>query len=154
MAIKVGDRAPEFTLKTDSGEEFSLKEEIGKKAIVLFFYPKDFTPICTAEVCAFRDAYETFVTAGALVVGISSDNENSHAKFRSEHKLPFVLLTDDSDGVRKKYGATSMMGLLPGRVTYVIDKKGIVRLAFSSQLSADGHVKEALAIVETLTRAQ
>ncbi|GCE22945.1 peroxiredoxin [Dictyobacter kobayashii] len=142
--VQVGDVAPDFTLSTQDGKVVSLKDFRGQKSVVLYFYPKDDTPGCTAEACAFRDSYEVFKDAGAEVLGISSDSVDAHQKFSSKHRLPFILLSDKGGSVRKLYGAASVFGLLPGRVTYIIDKEGIVRHVFSSQLAAERHIDEAL----------
>jgi peroxiredoxin Q/BCP len=150
--IKVGDNAPDFTLPDQTGAMISLKDFVGSKIIVLYFYPKDFSRGCTAEACAFRDSYDIFVEAGAQVIGISSQSVDSHNRFAILNKLPFVLLSDENGKVRQLYGASSTLGLLPGRVTYVIDKKGIVRHIFSSQLNATGHVEEALKIVNEVSK--
>jgi peroxiredoxin Q/BCP len=130
--VGVGDVAPDFTLPSQSGTPVRLGDMIGGKALVLYFYPKDDTPGCTAEACSFRDGYEAFVEAGAEVVGVSSDSAESHKRFAARHALPFVLLSDEGGEVRKLYGVPSTLGLLPGRVTYVIDRDGIVRHVFSS----------------------
>jgi peroxiredoxin Q/BCP len=129
----------------------NLKDFIGKKIIVLYFYPKDFSMGCTAEACAFRDSYEAFKDAGAEVIGVSSQSVDSHKRFASTNNLPFILLSDEDGRVRKLYGASSAFGLLPGRVTYVIDKKGIVRHVFSSQLNPTKHIEEALRIIKDLS---
>lgn len=150
--VKVGDKAPDFTLPDQTGAMVSLKDFVGSKIIVLYFYPKDFSRGCTAEACAFRDSYDIFVEAGAQVIGISSQSVDSHNRFAILNKLPFVLLSDENGKVRQLYGASSTLGLLPGRVTYVIDKKGIVRHIFSSQLNATGHVEEALKIVNEVSK--
>ncbi len=142
--IDVGDAAPEVTLETHSGEQVALADYRGKNAVVVFFYPKDGSPVCTKEACAFRDAYEDFVEAGAVVIGISSDSAARHQAFASEHRLPFVLVSDKDGKARRAFGVPKSMGLLPGRVTYVIDKEGIVRRMFSSQLDAARHVRESL----------
>src|SRR5512137_2651347 len=144
-AVKVGERAPDFKLPDRDGNNVKLSQFRGKKAVVLYFYPKDDTPGCTAESCEFRDRYEDLKDAGAEVIGVSSDNEASHAKFAEKHRLPFILLSDSGGAVRKKYGIPSTLGLLPGRVTFVIDKKGFVRHVFNSQLQAKKHVAEAVA---------
>ena len=149
-SIHVGDLAPEFTLPSQTGERVCLAEFRGSKAVVLFFYPKDGTAVCTKEACSFRDAYEDFVQAGAAVIGVSSDPVESHQVFASGHRLPFVLLSDADGSLRKAFGVPKTLGLLPGRVTYVIDKEGVVRHVFSSQFAADRHVSEALAIVRQL----
>lgn len=150
--VQVGDRAPDFTLPTLSGKQVSLSEFIGKKDIVLYFYPKDNTPGCTAEACAFRDSYETFKDAGAEVIGVSSDSVESHEQFAKQHRLPFVLLSDAGGAARKLYGVPATLGLVPGRVTYVIDKQGIVRYIFNSLLGAEKHVSEALKTLQSFQK--
>lgn len=152
-SIKVGDVAPDFSLPAQSGETVSLKTFLGSKAIVLFFYPKDDTPGCTAESCAFRDSYEVFQAAGAEVIGISSDSPESHQKFAAKYSLPFTLLSDTGNTVRKLYGVPATMGLLPGRVTYVIDRQGIVRHIFNSQFNFKGHIEESLKVLQALQAA-
>jgi peroxiredoxin Q/BCP len=147
--VSVGDRAPDFTLPALSGQTVRLGDFAGKKAVVLYFYPKDHTPGCTIEAKAFRDRYGTFVAAGAEVIGVSSDSLKSHARFAKKLDLPFVLVSDADGAVRKEYGVERTLGLIPGRVTYVIDRDGIVRHVFSSQLEAARHVDEALAALET-----
>jgi len=148
--VKVGDRAPDFELPTDSGEKIRLSDFIGKKTVVLYFYPKDFSSGCTKEACAFRDNYEQFKDAGAEVLGLSSDTEESHGMFSIKLGLPFKLLSDDGGRIRRLYGVPSSLGLIPGRVTYVIDKKGIVRYMFNSQIDAEKHMEESLRIVRSL----
>jgi thioredoxin-dependent peroxiredoxin len=141
----VGDVAPDFTLTSHSGEEVSLRDFVGKKrAVVLFFYPKDDHPGCTKEACSFRDGYEQFGNLGVEVIGVSSDSVRSHQRFVEKHDLPFVLLSDEGGEVRRLYGVPNTFGLFPGRVTYVIDQEGVVRHVFSSQLQAARHVEEAL----------
>jgi thioredoxin-dependent peroxiredoxin len=149
--IGVGAAAPEFTLLSQEGKEVSLADFRGKKSVVLFFYPKDDTPGCTAEACSFRDEYDAFANAGAEVIGISSDSTESHAKFASKHRLPMTLLSDPMGHVRARYGVKSVFGLLPGRVTFVIDRDGIVRHTFASQLRATQHVREALGVLSSLS---
>lgn len=141
--VQVGDSAPDFTLATQTGTLVSLREFLGKAAIVLYFYPKDNTSVCTAEACAFRDSYDLFKGAGAEVIGISSDSVESHQQFAAAHQLPFILMSDTDDIVRKSYGVPTAFGL-PGRVTYVIDKQGIVRHIFFSQFTSEKHVTQAL----------
>jgi peroxiredoxin Q/BCP len=118
---------------------------------VLYFYPKDDTPGCTAESCAFRDQYEVFKVAGAEVIGISGDSSESHQKFAAKYNLPFTLLSDKGDQVRKLYGATTAFGFIPGRVTYVIDQEGVVQYVFDSMLNFKGHVEETLKTLQELT---
>lgn len=149
--VEIGDKAPEFTLKNEKGEDVSLRDFIGKKAVVLYFYPKDDSPGCKKEACAFRDNYQAFKDAGAEVIGVSSQSEESHSIFSLKFNLPFTLLVDEGAKVRKLYGVPSSLGMIPGRVTYVIDKEGIVRHIFSSQTNIEGHVNEALKVLKSLT---
>lgn len=144
MAIKVGDTAPDFNLPDQNGNMVSLQNFRGQKAVVLYFYPKDDTPGCTAESCAFRDQYEVFKEAGAEVIGVSGDSQDSHKQFATKHNLPFTLLSDQGDKVRKSYGATTAFGFIPGRVTYVIDQNGVVQYVFDSMFNFKGHVEETL----------
>ncbi|MGK7873951.1 MAG: peroxiredoxin [Xenococcaceae cyanobacterium] len=148
--MQVGDRAPAFTLPNQSGTPVNLSDLLGQKPIVLYFYPKDDTPGCTAESCAFRDSYEVFQEAGAEVIGISADNPSSHQQFATKYRLPFTLLSDTDNRVRKLYGVPATLFILPGRVTYVIDRQGIVRHIFDSQLDFNGHVQEALKVLKSL----
>lgn len=152
-SVKVGDQAPDFTLSSQKGRQVSLHDFKGKSAVVLYFYPKDNTPGCTSEACSFRDSYEVFREAGAEVIGVSSDSEESHKRFASQNRLPFILLSDKDGTVRKLYGVPSTFGLLPGRVTYVIDKEGIVRHIFSAQFTPEKHISEALRTLQTLGAA-
>jgi peroxiredoxin Q/BCP len=149
---KVGDVAPDFTLPDQAGLMVNLRDFVGSKIIVLYFYPRDFSRGCTAEACTFRDSYDVFVEAGAQVIGISSQSVASHNRFAILNKLPFILLSDEGGKVRELYGVPSSFGLLPGRVTYIIDKKGIIRHVFSSQLNPTKHVEEALRIVKEISR--
>jgi len=130
-----------------------LADMVGRRPLVLFFYPKDDTPICTKEACAFRDSYETFSAAGAEVIGISSDNAASHRAFAARHKLPFLLASDADGSLRKAFGVPKTLGLFPGRVTYVVDRDGIIRLVFSAQLASQDHVTKALAAVSAIDSA-
>ncbi len=148
--VKVGDVAPDFTLLSQTGNMVSLKNFLGKRGIVLYFYPKDNTPGCTTEACSFRDSYEVFKDAGADVVGVSSDIPESHQQFAKQHHLPFTLLSDTNGDIRKLYGVPTTFGLLPGRVTYIIDKQGVVRHIFSSQFTPEKHITEALKTLQTM----
>ncbi len=143
-SVDVGSKAPDFTLPSQSGEMVSLRDFLGRRPVVLFFYPKDDTPGCTKEACAFRDDHEEFGKLDAEVVGVSSDSVGSHSSFAAKHDLPFTLLSDEQSKVRTIYGVPSTLGLFPGRVTYVIDAEGVVRRVFSSQLGVERHVEEAL----------
>lgn len=149
-SVSVGEEAPPFRLRNQDGTPVSLADFRGKKAVVLYFYPKDETPGCTREACTFRDSYEAFVEAGAEVLGISGDSVSSHKGFAEHHRLPFTLLADEGNEVRKAYGVPSTMWILPGRVTYVIDKQSVVRHVFNSQLQAAKHVEEALEVVREI----
>ena len=135
--VDVGSKAPDFKLPSQSGQMLSLNDFIGEKPVVLFFYPKDDTPGCTKQACVFRDNYEVFKKRDAEVIGISSDSIESHRGFAAKHNLPYTLLSDEDKKVRKLYGVPNTLGLFPGRVTYIIDREGIVRHVFSSQLGAD-----------------
>ena len=146
-AIEVGDTAPLFTAPLQDGGTFDSASLLGAKWLVLFFYPKDDTPVCTKEACAFRDSYEKFVAAGAEVVGVSSDSAASHARFAAKYRLPFPIVADTDRRVRKVFGVPNPLGVIPGRVTYVIDRDGIVRLVYSALFASDDHVREALAAV-------
>jgi thioredoxin-dependent peroxiredoxin len=152
--IVVGDRAPDFTLATQSGKPVSLHDFLHEKAVVLYFYPKDDTAGCTAEACAFRDSYAVFKDAGAEVIGVSSDSEASHQHFAGKHSLPFILASDPKGATRKLYGVANKFGIIPGRVTYVIDKQGIVRHIFSSMISMEKHITESLQTIQTLNAQQ
>jgi thioredoxin-dependent peroxiredoxin len=149
-SVRVGDEAPDFVLPDRTGKMVRLSEFRGQKAVVLYFYPKDDTPGCTKESCAFRDGYQDFQDAGAEVIGVSSDSAESHGRFAAKHRLPFTLLADQGAQVRKRYGIPATLGLLPGRVTFVIDRGGIVRHVFNSQFQATQHVSEALEALRAL----
>jgi thioredoxin-dependent peroxiredoxin len=149
--VEVGSVAPNFTLPSQSGEMVSLRDFIGSKPVVLFFYPKDDTPGCTRQVCTFRDEYEGFRKLDAEVIGISSDSVESHRSFATRHDLPYTLLSDEGGKVRKLYGASSTFGLFPSRVTYIIDQRGTVRHIFSSQLSVEQHVEDALEALRSIS---
>jgi peroxiredoxin Q/BCP len=149
-AVSVGDKAPDFELVNQSGDKVRLSDFLGKKNVVLYFYPKDFTSGCTKEACAFRDSYEEFKDIGAEVLGVSSDTQETHGLFSVKLGLPFQILSDGGGKVRKLYGVPSSLGMIPGRVTYVIDREGIVRYIFNSQINAEKHMQESLRIVKSL----
>jgi peroxiredoxin Q/BCP len=150
MAIDVGDKAPDFTLPKQDGTQVTLQGLLQKAALVLYFYPMDDTSGCTAQACTFRDSYEDFKEAGAEVVGISSQSVKSHQSFAEKNHLPFTLVADEGGKVRKLYGVPKSLGILPGRVTYIIDQKGVVRHVFNSQLGFKKHAKEALDVLKRL----
>lgn len=151
MNLKVGDKVPLFNLQDQNGKDFAVKDLIGKKAMVIYFYPKDDTPGCTKEACSFRDEFEAFTDMNVEVIGISSDDVASHKKFAEKYRLPYTLLADVRKDVRKLFGVkNSVLGLIPGRVTYVIDKTGIIRLIFENQFGAEKHISESLAILKEI----
>ncbi len=154
IKAKIGDKAPDFTLPSQTGENITLSHFFGKKHIVLYFYPKDETRGCTTQACSFRDNYEIFKDLGAEVIGVSSDNIESHQAFANKHHLPFVLLSDKDQKVRKLYGVSSTLGLIPGRVTYIIDKEGIIRYIFSSQFRPRKHINEAIDLLNKLEKGE
>jgi peroxiredoxin Q/BCP len=149
--VTVGSVAPDFTLPSQSGEMVSVKDFLGMRPLVLFFYPKDNTLGCTREVCAFRDSFEELGKLDTEVIGISSDSVDSHRDFAEKHNLPFTLLSDEGGKIRRLYGVPNTFGFFPGRVTYVIDRAGVVRHIFSSQIAVEKHVEEALATLESIS---
>lgn len=148
--IGVNDKAPDVALPDQNGKTVSLKDFQGQKVVVLYFYPKDNTSVCTAEACTFRDSYDAFKQLGAEVIGVSSDSADSHKKFAEKNHLQFSLLADTSNMARKAFGVPSTAAVIPGRVTYVIDKSGVVRYTFNSMMDGAKHVTEAMRIVKEL----
>ncbi|MFO0614353.1 MAG: peroxiredoxin [Polyangiaceae bacterium] len=148
--IAVGEHLPDMALPNQKGETVQLSDLWKQGPMVLYFYPKDETPGCTAEACTFRDQFTDFETAGARVVGVSSDSPESHARFAEKHRLPFTLLSDPGGKLRKELGVPKTLGLIDGRVTFVIDGKGFVRGVFNSQFRATKHVSEALEVLRNL----
>jgi peroxiredoxin Q/BCP len=145
MSIQKGDACPKFSLKNQFDQTVDIADFLGKKNMVIFFYPKDETPGCTKEACAFRDSYEVFQDLDCEVIGISSDPVDKHDKFAKRHNLPFQLLADTKRQVRSAFGVpNNLFGLIPGRVTYIIDKNGIIKGIFNSQTDPVGHIKNAL----------
>jgi len=149
--VGVGSKAPDFTLLSQSDELVNLGDFLDEKPVVLFFHPKDDTPGCTKEACAFRDEYKQFSRLDAEVIGISSDSVESHKRFAKKHKLPFTLLSDRREKVRRLYDVPNTFGLFPGRVTYAIDQAGIVRQVFSSQIGVERHVQQALEALHSMS---
>ena len=152
--VKVEEKAPDFKLLSQMGDKVTLSEYFGKKNIVLYFYPKDESMGCTKEACKFRDAYDVFADLGAEVLGVSSQSVESHESFATHHGLPFILLSDERNEVRKMYGVPASLGIIPGRVTFIIDKKGMVRHIFSSQFQPEKHVQEALGVLRKLNEEE
>jgi peroxiredoxin Q/BCP len=148
MKVAVGDKAPIFQLKNQQDEWIDLNNFIGKVPLVIYFYPKNFTPGCVAEACSFRDQFEDFTDLGATVIGISGDSVNSHARFVKKYELPFTMLADSDNAVRKMYNVKgNFMGLIPGRETFVIDAQGIVQMRFDSVM-ATKHIPKALTMLK------
>ena len=151
--VTVGSHVPTFVLPDQNGNPFDISTVIGKKNLVIYFYPKDDTPGCIKEGCKFRDEYEAFKEADAEVIGISSDDAESHRKFAEKYRLPYTLLCDTEGRVRKLFDVPStLFGLIPGRVTYVVDKRGIVIHIFDSQSQAERHIDEALKALKGLQK--
>jgi peroxiredoxin Q/BCP len=149
--IEVGSTIPTFSLPDQYGEIFDISEVLGTKNLVIYFYPKDDSPGCTKQACSFRDQYEDFVDLDAMVIGISSDDMESHKAFAEKHQLNFTLLSDEDGAVRDLFGVPkSFLGLLEGRTTYIIDKNGKVVYIFNSQLQAEKHITEALQALQAL----
>jgi peroxiredoxin Q/BCP len=149
--IKIGSSIPTFTLPDQNGNLFDINSVLGKKNLVIYFYPKDDSPGCTKEACSFRDQFEVFKEANAVIIGISGQSVVSHKEFAEKHRLSFTLLSDEGNKIRKRFGVpTNLMGLLPGRVTYVADKTGKVTYIFNSQIQAEKHVDEALRILQDM----
>ena len=145
MEIAIGSLAPNFTLPDQDGKTFHLRNILGQANIILYFYPKNETRGCIAEACSFRDNIADFEGYGCKVIGISRDSIRSHAKFASHYELPFTLLSDSKNIVRKLYEVeASIMGLIPGRKTFIIDKLGIISHIFDYQFKAKQHVIDAL----------
>lgn len=148
-ALAAGDRAPLIALADQNGSE-RRSDQLGGKSLVLFFYPKDETPGCTLEACAFRDSYADLQALGAEVWGVSGDDAASHARFAERHNLPYPLLVDRDNALRKAFGVPAVLGLLPGRVTYVIDGSGVIRHVFNNLLDGPAHRREAIEALRQL----
>jgi peroxiredoxin Q/BCP len=150
--VKIGDKVPDFTLPNQDGVNISLSDYENKNNVVLFFYPRDFSPGCTTQACTFRDRYEDFTDLGAVVIGVSGDSVESHKKFLDAYRFPFTLLSDRGGEARKLLGATKALGMLPGRFTFIIDKTGTVRHIFTSEIDMKKHVDEALRVLREIAQ--
>ena len=148
QVMKPGDKAPDFSLPDQDGNLFNLYENLGAAGAVVFFYPKDNSQVCTAEVCAFRDNFSSFESKNVLVVGISNDNQESHRKFIRNNQLNFKLLSDIGGKVRSLWQVPKSIGIIPGRVTYVLDQMGVIKGIHSDMLRAETHVLEALKLLD------
>ncbi|HWO93800.1 MAG TPA: peroxiredoxin [Dehalococcoidia bacterium] len=151
--LDVGSPAPDFSAPLDTGETFTLADWRGKKNVVLYFYPKDNTRGCTQEACTFRDNYDEIGKYDAIIVGVSSDSVESHQGFREKHNLPFPLIADTDKRVSKLYDARGLFGFMTARVTYVIDKDGVIRDAFRHEMAIGDHLRDVLAALEKMTSA-
>jgi peroxiredoxin Q/BCP len=149
MGLSAGDRAPLIDLPDQQGNQHR-SDQLNGQALVLFFYPKDDTPGCTMEACAFRDSFSDIQALGAVVWGVSGDNAASHQRFAARHNLPFPLLVDAGNKLRRAFGVPSVLGLLPGRVSYVIDGQGVIRHVFNNLLDGPAHRREALEALRLL----
>ena len=150
MPLHVGDSAPDFKLDSTSGQSLSLSEDLKDQACLLFFYPKDFTPGCTKEVCDFRDSFETFKGLEIPVFGISTDSVTTHLKFKARHQLQFELLADSSGKVSKQYDAIIPVINLSRRVTYLLDKQHKIAAVYSDMFGAKNHIKTAIKSVQDI----
>lgn len=153
MTLAVGQKAPDFDVTSSSGKPLKLSEMLGKKNVVLYFYPGDFTMVCTKETCGFRDAFEELASKDTEVIGISVDSNESHERFAKEYSVPFSLVSDENRALAKTYEAVGLLTNLLGRVsrvTYVIDKKGEIAGVFKAQLSAKSHIDGVRGLVEKL----
>ena len=151
-ALQPGERAPDFTALAHNGQRLRLADYQGRNIVVLYFYPMDGTPVCTAQACGFRDAYHELTELGAVVIGVSADSQDRHRAFAGSRELPFLLLSDADGSLRKAYQVPKPLGILPGRVTFVIDKQGIIRHVFAALFSGHRHVAAALRIVRQLAQ--
>ena len=151
ITLKKGDAMPEIELFDQYNNQINVHQFLPKNTLVVYFYPKDDTPGCTKEACTFRDAYEAFQNAGAMVIGISADSPESHLEFAEKYQLPFPLLSDSDNKISKAFGVPSeYLGAVPGRVTFVIDHEGIIQFVFQDLDSVEQHVKEALKVIEQI----
>ena len=149
--LVIGSTVPKFELKDQHGQLLSIDSVLGKKNLVIYFYPKDDSPGCTKEACSFRDQFEVFADADAMIIGISAQSVESHLEFAKKHRLNYTLLSDTGNKVRNLFGVPrNLFGLIPGRVTYVINKEGKVTYMFNSQIQAEKHVDEALRILQEM----
>ncbi|MEZ5198342.1 MAG: peroxiredoxin [Bacteroidales bacterium] len=150
--LTIGSTVPKFELKDQHGELFSMDSVLGKKNLVIFFYPKDDSPGCTRQACSFRDQFEVFADEDAMIIGISGQSVKSHLEFAQKHRLNYTLLSDEGNKVRKQFGVpANLFGLIPGRVTYVINKQGKVIYMFNSQTQTEKHVTETLRILKEIS---
>ena len=148
--IGIGSRLPSFSLQDQNGQVFDINSVIGKMNLVIYFYPKDDSPVCTKEACSFRDQYDVFQNNNAKIIGISGQSVESHLAFAKKNHLNFTLLSDEGNKIRKLFGVPSGILGIPGRVTYIVNKNGKVVYVFNSQMNGEKHVQEALRILGEL----
>lgn len=148
--LQAGDEAPDFSLIDTGGRTVRLSDFREKSAVVVYFYPKDETAGCTMEACAFRDSYEAFQRVGAEVIGISEDTLDSHVRFASKHRLPFILLADPGGKTAKAWRVPKPLGFMRGRTTFVIDRQGVIRHVFTDLLNSTRHVSTALDVLNQM----
>jgi peroxiredoxin Q/BCP len=146
--LKEGDKLPRLYLNDENNNPHNLYDYVSNKGLVVYFYPKDGTPGCTAQACSFRDSYEDFIKAGANVVGISKDTPSSHKKFKADYRLPFPLLSDIDGKASEQFGVPKLLGFLEGRVTFVADKNGVIIYTFNSSLLPTKHIANALEAIQ------
>jgi thioredoxin-dependent peroxiredoxin len=149
MALKIGKKAPDFTLPSTSGKNFSLSKDAKGKACIIYFYPKDFTKVCTAEACDFRDQFAAFRDLDIPVLGISRDDMATHLRFKKEYKLPFELLSDEKGNVCNAYDALIPLIRVPKRITYFIDQNHIIQGVFSDMFESKKHVEEMIKMLSS-----
>jgi peroxiredoxin Q/BCP len=151
MSITIGSNCPEFTLLNQEGKEVNIQDFIGTKNIIIYFYPKDNTPGCTKEACSFRDSMQDLNNLDCEVFGISADSVSSHKAFSERFRLTFNLLSDENNLIRKQFKVpTNLFGIIPGRVTYIINKEGKVIHIINSQTNPEKHIKETIEVVKGL----
>ncbi len=150
-SIEKGDKCPDFSLLNQDGERIEIADLIGKKILVIYFYPKDNSWGCTKQACSFQESQQDFLDLDCTVIGISSDSVLSHKTFSDERHLKFMLLSDIKDEVRTMFGVpASFFGLIKGRVTYIVDKNGIVQGVYNSQVNATNHIPKAIEIIKSI----
>lgn len=145
--LTTGDRIPDFSLLDENGQTFNIRDHIGRKKLVIYFYPKDESAICTKEACSFRDSYADFTDAGAIVIGINAGSVDSHRSFKDHHRLPFTLLSDPGNKVLKQFGIKNVL-FLTGRETFLVGLDGKVEASFRGFLSGDAHAEKMLEMLQ------
>ena len=142
-SLQVGDKVPSFILKDQHGNDFNINDYIGKKKLVIYFYPKDESGVCTKEACSFRDSYADFTDANAIVIGINSASAASHKAFAEHHRLPFTLLSDPENKVLKQFGIRNVL-FITGRETFIVGLDGKVAFSYRAFLNGSAHSEKVL----------